>query len=145
MEAAAQQQWVMRSILIGAAYLTISLVLSGMEKLSAPASAKTWRLATWGVCLLIYFAQIGYERYQLANPIRAAALHVAAGVGIGSFGLAAAAIVHSLASASGNPKLLSVALLAWPAITAIPAYFVALVASAILARTSGNACPVSDK
>ena len=55
------------------------------------------------------------------------------------FGLAVAAVVHSLWAASGNLHLLFVALVAWPVITALPAFLVALAASAVLARLSRRA------
>src|SRR5437763_682331 len=128
------KSWIGRAILLGCAYLLISLAFSALDKSSAANPVRFWRIATWAVCLGLYFGQIGYECLRLGNPPRATALHAAAGVCIGSFGLAAAAIVHSLVASHGSLRPLIVALLIWPVITGIPAFFVALGASGSLAR-----------
>ena len=54
---------------------------------------------------------------------------------LGAFLLAAAATVHAATSASHAPYwLFLLALVLWPIITALPAFLVALVAGAVLAR-----------
>ena len=88
------------------------------------------------VSAAVYAAHIGYEHFRIHSSPHSTALHVAIGAAIGAFGLAAAAIVHSLLTGTGNLRLLRIALLAWPLITGVPAYVVALVLTAVLARVT---------
>ena len=129
-----RKSWIGRAILLGCAYLLISLVFSVLDKSSASHPIRFWRIATWVVCLALYLGQIWYESFRLASSPHSTALHAAVGVCVGSFGLAAAATVHSLLSSHGNLRSLLVALLVWPVITGIPAYLVALGASWLLTR-----------
>jgi len=92
-----------------------------------------WRLAAWIVSAIAFAAHIRYDQSRLGNPPKATAIHVAVGVAIGAFGLAAAAVVHALTTGTGNLRLLGIALVAWPAITAIPAFLVVLAAATVLA------------
>ena len=58
---------------------------------------------------------------------------VALGVAMGAFGLAAAATIHALTT--GNYRVAYLfALVAWPAITALPAFLVALGAGTMVAK-----------
>jgi hypothetical protein len=59
-------------------------------------------------------------------------------VGLGAFGLAAAANIHALIAGTGNQRLLALALVIWPIITGVPAFIVALAAAAGLARIRPN-------
>jgi hypothetical protein len=95
---------------------------------------RVWRLAAWVVSAVAYAAHIGYECFRLHSAPRRAALHVAAAVALGALGLAAGANLHSLSmpSTSGHRRLLLIALAAWPAITAVPAFLVALAAATML-------------
>ena len=90
------------------------------------------------VSAVAYAAHIGYEHFRIRSSPRSTALHVAFGAAVGAFGLAVAAIVHSLltgtGTGTGNLRLLRIALLIWPLITGVPAFVVALVLSAVLAR-----------
>jgi hypothetical protein len=86
------------------------------------------------VSAIVYAAHIGYEHFRIRSSPHSTALHVAIGAAIGAFGLATAAIVHSLLTGKANLGLLRIALLVWPLITGVPAYLVALVLTAALAR-----------
>lgn len=88
------------------------------------------------VSAVVYAAHIGYEHFRIRSSPRSTALHVALGAAVGAFGLAAAAIVHSLVTGTGNLRLLRIALLIWPLITGVPAFVVALVLTAVLARVT---------
>jgi hypothetical protein len=55
-------------------------------------------------------------------------------VALGAFGIAAAANIHALTAGTGNQRLLALALVIWPIIIGVPAFVVALVAAAGLAR-----------
>ena len=86
------------------------------------------------VSAVVYAAHIGYEHFRIRSSARSTALHVAFGAAVGAFGLAAAAIVHSLVTGTGNLRLLRIALLIWPLITGVPAFVVTLVVTVVLAR-----------
>jgi len=122
--------WFAWTLLAGTLYLIIGV---GFAPLSVP-SVFFWRLAAWIVGAVVYAAHIGYEHFRIGSSPHSTALHVAIGAAIGAFGLAAAAIVHSLLTGTGNLGLLRIALLVWPLITGVPAYVVALVLTVVLAR-----------
>lgn len=122
--------WFACALLAGTLYLIIGV---GFAPLSVP-SVFFWRLAAWVVSLVIYATHIGYERFRMRSSPHTTAMHVAFSAALGAFGLAAAAVVHSLETGTGNLRLLRIALLAWPLITGIPAYLVAFVLTAALAR-----------
>ena len=122
--------WFAWAILAGTLYLIIGV---GFAPLSVP-SVFFWRLAAWMVSAVVYVAHIGYEHFRIRSSPRLTALHVAFGAAVGAFGLAAAAIVHSMVTGTGNLRLLGFALLIWPLITGVPAFVVALVLTAVLDR-----------
>lgn len=131
MDEARRQPWARAVVLVGVMYGLIGVVFAW------PANhVHVWRLAAWLVSAAAYAAHIGYERFALGNPARRAALHVALAVALGAFGLAVAAIIHSLSvvSTTQHRRLLLVALVVWPVMTGLPAFLVGLGASKVLAR-----------
>ena len=88
------------------------------------------------VSAVVYAAHIGHEYFRIRSSPHSTALHAAFGAAVGAFGLAAAAIDHSLVTGTGNLRLLRIALLIWPLITGVPAFVVALVLTAVLARVA---------
>jgi len=93
-----------------------------------------WRLAAWAVSGIAFGAHLIFDRWRRAGSPASTALHVATGVALGALSLAAAAIAHALATQTGNLRLLTLALVAWPALTALPAFVVALGGAALLGR-----------
>ena len=93
-----RSRWFAWALLAGTLYLIIGV---GFAPLSVP-SVFFWRLAAWMVSAVVYAAHIGYEHFRIRNSPRSTALHVAFGAAVGAFGLAAAAIVHSLATGTGK-------------------------------------------
>jgi hypothetical protein len=82
---------------------------------------------------------IGYEHFRLRSVPSALALHVAGGCALGAFGLALAANANSLgAGIEGQRALLLVSLVAWPLLTAVPAFVVSFVVAAVLARVAAK-------
>ena len=123
------QGWVLAALLVGVVYVIIGRVFA------VPADhARAWRLAAWVVSGIAYAAHIGYERLTLRSSTRVAAVHVAVAVAIGAGGLALAGLIHSLSTGSELRPAWLLALVLWPAITAVPALLVALVAGAALTR-----------
>jgi hypothetical protein len=121
-------------ILVGVMYGVIGVATAA---LAAPGHVRGWRLAAWVVSAVLYAAHIGYEHYRRHSAPRLTALHVAGAAALGGFVVASAANVHSLFAATGAPlSRRLVALVAFPAITALPAFLVALVVAVVLARLS---------
>jgi len=98
-----------------------------------------WRLAAWMVSGVAYAAHIGYEHFKLRSSPRSTAVHVAVAVAIGAFALAVAGMIHSLSTASTIRPVWLLALVIWPAVSAVPAFLGALVAGAVLQRLSQSA------
>jgi hypothetical protein len=129
MHASQRQSWVGATLLVGIAYLLIG------RGFALPADhVRAWRLAAWLVSGAMYAAHIGYEHFRLRSSPRAAALHAALAVAIGALGLALAGMIHSASAGSAIRPAWLLALVAWPAFTAVPAYLVALAAGAALGR-----------
>jgi len=125
------QAWIRAALLLGLIYFLIGRLFA------LPANhAHAWRLAAWMVSAAAYAAHIAYEHFRLRNSARLAALHVAVAVAIGAFLLAVAGMINSLSTASAIRPAWLLALVAWPAITAVPAFLVAIVAGAILPRSA---------
>ena len=88
------------------------------------------------VCGIAYAAHIGYEHFRLRHSPRVAAVHVAVGVAIGAFALAIAGMIHSMSATTTVWPKWRLALVVWPAVTAVPAFLGALVTAAVLRRLS---------
>ena len=129
--------WLGPALLAGLIYAGVGVVFGFLAGAAASHQMNLfWRWGAWAVCAVVYAAHIGYERFGLRNSTGSTALHVAAAVALGGFGLAVAAGAHALSAASQSPnlRLYALALVAWPAITALPAYIVTLVLGAVLSR-----------
>jgi hypothetical protein len=72
------------------------------------------------------------------------ALHLSAAVALGAFALALSANIHDLASPSGYRPRMLVALIAWPVLTAVPAFIVALAMAAGLRLMTKDDGPVKS-
>jgi len=116
-------------IVAGACYGLIGIVFA-----LPTSNVRIWRLAAWAVSGVIYICHILYEQYSLRSRPLTTAVHVALGVAIGGFVLAVGANVHAMMIPSHAPFWrYRVALIAWPLITGVPAFLVALVAAYVLA------------
>ena len=134
MDTSRRQGWVGPALLLGVVYSLIGIVFALPTE-----HVLVWRLAAWMVSGGAYVAHIAYEHLRLRNSPRLTALHVAVAVAIGALGLAVAATVHELLTASHYRLSLLLAFLAWPIITALPAFLVALAAGTVLTRFSRSA------
>jgi hypothetical protein len=134
MDASRRQAWVRAALLVGAAYFLIGRVFALPSD-----NVRVSRLAAWMLSGLAYAAHIWYEHFRLRNSPRLTALHVATAVAIGGFALAVAGMIHSLSTAPAIRPAWILALVLWPAITAVPAFLGALVAAAVLTRVSRSA------
>ena len=117
------------ALLVGVVYVMVGRLFA------APTShAHAWRLAAWLVSAIAYAAHIAYEHFRRRESPRLMAVHVAVAVAIGGLGLAIVGMVHSLSNTSAVRPAWLLALVLWPAVTALPAFVVALVVGAVLAR-----------
>jgi hypothetical protein len=127
-------RWKIAAVLVGATYLVLGLVSAVLAGGADSIEMRNfWRRAAWVVSGVVFAGHIAFELFARRSSTRMSALHVAIAAALGSFGLAVAANLHSQPSARQR-VLLAISLVAWPAITAIPAFLVALVAATGMAR-----------
>ena len=129
-----RSHWLRAAILVGAVYLAVGLTFSALA--SAAESHRMvvlWRLAAWVISAAAFGAHIWHEHARQHNSPRTTAWHAAAAVALGAFGLAVAARIHAHVTATGNPRLITFALVAWPVVCGLPAFVVALIAATGLA------------
>lgn len=122
-------------MLIGLGYALVGILFA------IPSThAQAWRLGAWAVSGIGYGAHIVYELWRRDERPQRAALHVAIAAGIGAFGLAVGANLHSLAvdSTGQHRLLLRLSLGIWPVMIALPAFLVALVTSVLLTYMLGR-------
>lgn len=114
---------------MGGIYFVLGLTPSVL-----PASSHTWTLVWRWLAFLLsgvaFAAHIAYEHFRLGNRARKTAWHASVAVALGGFALALAANLHDLGSASGYRPRMLIALAAWPLLTAVPAFLVALAVAA---------------
>jgi hypothetical protein len=130
MDAIGRQSWFGTATVIGVLYGVIGIVFALPSN-----QVRMWRLAAWVASAAVYATHIAYEHFRLRTSSRSTALHVAVAVAIGGFALAVAATIHSLVAPPNYARSrFALALVVWPVITALPAFLVALAASAVLAH-----------
>jgi hypothetical protein len=123
MSAPSRTSWITASLLFGLAYFLIGRGFAAVPTTHVLA----WRYAAWAFSAACFAAHIGYECFRLRRAPLAVALHTAVAVAMGAFLLAVAGMIHS-----GIRPAWLLALVAWPAFTAVPAFLVALAAAALL-------------
>ena len=121
------QPWLRAALLFGALYLVV------VRLFAAPATyVQEWRLAAWMVCGVAFAAHIAYEHFRLRHSPLLVASHAALAVALGALLLALAGMINSLWTRSALRPIWLLALVLWPAFTAIPAFLVALVVATLL-------------
>ena len=126
---ASRQAWLPAALLVGVAYFLVGWAFG------LPTSDVVfWRLSAWVVSGCAYVAHIAYEHYRLGGSPKVSASHVAVAVAIGAILLAVAGMLHSLLNTSTIRLTWLLALVVWPAVTAIPAFVGAFVTGVVLAR-----------
>ena len=129
MIAANRNPWLACVIVVGVLYGLIGIVFA------YPSNQRFWRLAAWAVSGVIYVSQIAYEQLRLRNSPVTTSLHAAYAAALGGLFLAVGAMVHAATTPTHAPYWQYViAFVAWPLITGIPAFLVALVLTFLLAR-----------
>ena len=119
--------------LLGAAYFVFGVAFATFASWAGSSSMReNWNRLGFLASAVAFAVHIGYEHFRLRNSPLKTATHVSIAVALGAFALAVKANVHGLSVGTSNQRLLVVALAAWPLITAVPAFVVALVAAGIL-------------
>lgn len=122
-------RWLPATLLVGVTYFLVGRLFTLPHD-----NVPLWRLAAWLVSGVAYAVHIRYEHFTLRNAPRLVALHVALAVALGAFGLALAGMIRSLSTGAALRPAWLLALVLWPAFTAIPAFLGALAAAMVLAR-----------
>lgn len=126
-----RHRWFRMVVLLGALYFVFGVAFATLARWSGSTSThEIWNRLGFLISGVGFALHIGYEHFRLRNSPLRAAWHVTLAVALGAFALAVSANVHGYRVGSNNKRLLAFALIAWPAITAIPAFVVALVTAA---------------
>lgn len=130
MESPTRRSSIRRVVLVGAIYFAIGAVFSTF---SAPTVLGNvivaWRVTAWLISAGVFAWQIWGDRVKFRRTKLATALNAACAAAIGAFALGARVALHS-----AHPSML--ALLLWPAVTAVPAFVVALIVAAVFVPSS---------
>ena len=122
------RRWLAAAACVGAFYCGVSLLASALGGAAASGPIRiAWRWSAFVLSGVAFAGHIADERLRHRSGARRTAWHTCVGVALGAFGLALAANVHDVGSASGYRPRMLVALVAWPLLTAAPAFVVALV------------------
>ena len=127
--------WIPEAVLVGLVYGFIGIAFA-----IPMGSVRVWRLAAWVISVVVFLAHARYEHIARRSNLPSAAVHVAIAAGLGAFCLAVGANVHSLFTSSHQAqRLLLIALVLWPLMTAVPAFVVALGIGGVLSRVTRGA------
>ena len=139
MDASDRKRWLRAVILLGVVYAVVGVSFSAFARWAPSDSMpETWNRLAFLASGIAFAIHIGYEHFRLGSSPRITALHTSIAVALGALGLALVANIHDLGSASGYRPRMLIALVAWPLLTAVPAFIVALaVAAALTLRRRG--------
>lgn len=135
MDDTSRQRLLSTVILVGVLYFAVGFTSSALAASAGSDQMQFfWRLSAFVISAVVFAAHIAYDHFRLRNTPLPTAWHAAVGVAFGAFALALAANIHDLRSASGYRPRMLIAFVAWPLLTAVPAFVVALAIAAVLAR-----------
>ncbi len=133
MDESDRRRWFLMALLLGALYFFFGVAFAALAGSSGSASMReTWNRLGFITSAIAFALHLGYEHFRLRHSPLTTALHVSAAVALGALALAVRINVNGVRMGASNQGLRAFALLAWPAITAVPAFVVALVAAAAL-------------
>jgi hypothetical protein len=132
--------WLGTATLVGVLYVAAGIASAALAGAASSTQMRLlWRLSAFVISGVVFAAHLAHEHFRLRNPARPTAWHASVAAALGGLGLALWANLHDLASASGYRPRMLVALVAWPLLTGVPAFLVALVVAAIGDRVSRRA------
>lgn len=118
-------------ILIGVLYFAVGLASAALAGAAATNQMRFfWRLSAFVISAVVFATHVAYEHFRLRNRARSTAWHVCVSVAFGAFALALMANIHDLGSPLGYRPRMLIALVAWPLLTGVPAFIVAMVVAA---------------
>ena len=121
-------------MLAGAAYVLVNTgtaILAGQA--STPFGVKAWRLAAWLLSLAVFGIHFAVERRRhVQRP--SAAVEVALGVALGAVAVAAFGPLRAHWAEPSRLKLVVLSVIAWPILTGVPAFAVALIGGFVFDR-----------
>lgn len=116
-------------------YLAIGLLFGALAAATPSNQARFfWRLSAFVASGVVFLVHVVRETLRARNGAQAVARRAALAVALGAAGLALSANIHDVGSASGYRPRMLVALIAWPILTAVPAFVVALAGASLLGR-----------
>lgn len=131
MDASDRKRWLRAVVLLGVVYFVVAIAFGAFASRAASSSMReTWNRLAFLASGIAFAVHIAYEHFRLRNTPRITAWHTALAVALGAFALALKANLHDLGSASGYRPRMLIALVAWPLLTGLPAFIVALVLAA---------------
>jgi hypothetical protein len=101
---------------------------------SSAAAVKAWRLGSWLLSVLVFSCHFAAERHFRTRPVRSASV-LACAVALGACGVAALGPLRAHWGEPARFRLVLLSVVAWPLITGVPAFFVALIARRLFDRT----------
>jgi hypothetical protein len=135
MKTSGNQRWLRRVILFGVAYPIVGIIFAALANSADTNSMQVvWRLTAWFASAVMFAVNVWYEHSRLHSSPFSTALRASLAVALGAFVLAAGANLQSLWATASNHRSLALALVVWPIVAGVPAFVVALVVAAWLAR-----------
>lgn len=140
MDASDRKRWLSAVGLFAVVYFVTATAFGAFARWAALDLAReTWNRLAFLACGIAFAVHIAYEQFRLHSSSRTTAWHTSLASALGGFALAVAANIHELASSSSYRPRLLIALVAWPLLTGVPAFLIALVTAAALSlRKSGS-------
>jgi len=128
-----RRRWGPIATIAGVAYFTIGVVFGALAGSSGSTlGLKAWRWAAFALSLVVFLVHVRFDHQRFRNTLTTAR-HVAIGVALGGFLLAAMATARATL-VEGTPRRLLVALIVWPLLTGIPAFVAAWILATFLER-----------
>lgn len=128
MDPSDRKRWLRAVLLIGVIYFVIGIAFGALaHRAGSNSMRETWNRLAFLAFGIVFAVHIGYEHFRLRNSARITATHASMAVAVGAFALAVSANIHDLGSDAGYRLRMLIALVAWPLLTAVPAFIVSLV------------------
>ena len=135
MDASVQRRTLWMVLFFAAVYLVIGIAFAAFsDGATTNAMHLIWRRLAWLVSGLAFAAHIIYEHFGRSKPPRTTALNASAAAALGAGGLAVAANIHEWMAGPRYRLSMVVALVAWPLLTLVPAFLVAMIGATVLNR-----------
>ena len=133
MDSSDRKRWLLVVLLFGVMYFVIATAFGAIAGSAATNLTRaTWNRLAFLACGIAFAVHIGYEHFRLHSSARITAWHASLAAALGGLALALWANLHDLGSSSGYRPRMLIALIAWPLLTGVPAFVIALVTAAAL-------------